>query len=230
MHEEQGVFCKSVILWIKEKIVRQKKHYGAKTEADWASPEGLSPCDGEEGRQGALPKPGWAGGVAAVHVGEGRARSTQRGGTSELLLLVFEEQKQQQVQSDGGWARWTSATGQRWTWGSGERNLRRRGRRAPADPAGGVAQGSARALVLVSDEGKQATAGLVASVDLREEDGGGWAELKEAAHGVGLLRTREEGGGSHGLATSRTRAEVLVACGHGCCPMQQNDDRTGKNQ
>ena len=31
---------------------------------------------------GAGPKPGWAGGVAAVHVGEGRARSTV---TDELL-------------------------------------------------------------------------------------------------------------------------------------------------
>ena len=29
----------------------------------------------------------------------------------------------------------------------------------------------------ISNEGKQAAAGLAASADLREEDGGGWAEL-----------------------------------------------------
>ena len=54
MHEHEGLFCKTVILWIKEKIASKKNTTGAKTEADWASPEGLSPRDGEEGRQGAL--------------------------------------------------------------------------------------------------------------------------------------------------------------------------------
>ena len=138
------VFCKSVFLSINRQNRRQrKKQHWAETNWPNSAQEATAQI-GPTGRRGsrAVGRRIWANEEAgrlswrwASRSGEGdtgqRAKqrdewSRQRRGQHESLaselLLVTEEQRQQQVPDDGGWARWTSAM-----WAQGTEGVRRDG-------------------------------------------------------------------------------------------------------